>query len=783
MPVSNPPADDAGLPPNRLAEASSPYLRQHALNPVRWQPWDARSIELARRLDRPIFLSVGYATCYWCHVMERESFESVPMADLLNTWFVPIKVDREERPDVDHLFMQAVQLLNQGQGGWPMSVFVEPGGLRPFIAGTYFPPEDRWGRPGFATVLQQVAAYWRDHRPDVLGQAARVAERIASFARPTPAEGPLDRSTCDRGIDQLMAVHDPVHGGFGGGPGRPKFPTPVNLELLLAAGGERPEIDAAVRRTLDAMALGGIHDHVGGGFHRYSVDERWDVPHFEKMLYDNGQLLGLYARSVARTGDPLHRAAAEGIVTWARREMRLPGGGFASALDAEVDHREGLNHLWTDEEIALVLASAGRAEEIPRVRRMYDLERGPNFRDPHHPGEPPRSVLRLTARPERLAEAFGQDAAAFGAWKRQIDALLLAARDRRPAPLRDGKVLAGWNGLMIAGLAAAGRHLALPEAVEDAARAARFVLEHLRTPDGRLARAWMDGPSEVPAALEDHAMLAGGLLALASVTGEPAWRTEAESLLREARGRYRDVAGCWWDCDAGRADLFTRSVDRHDGAVPSGTAAVAGAMLDAAEAAVIAGEVSAAAGWRSDAADAVASVAGDLSERPGGSPAITLVLHRLLQSHPGAIEAAMAAEADDPVHASLELGGTAEAGGATATLHLQLDAGWTLIGRSAGGVDAAGLQPLGVAIEGGDGVAVDAALPAGRLEDGPLGPVHLFEGRIAIPLTLQRTGPTVGRPHLALRVQACREGACRKPRVLRLDLPPLPWPAASPAAD
>ncbi len=763
MPASDDPAAAAAdLPPNRLAAASSPYLRQHAANPVRWQPWDAESIALARRLDRPIFLSVGYATCYWCHVMERESFESVPMADLLNTWFVPIKVDREERPDVDHLFMQAVQLLNRGQGGWPMSVFVEPRELRPFIAGTYFPPEDRWGRPGFATVLQQVAAYWRDHRGEVLEQAARVADRIRWLARPETDDGPLDHATCERGVEQLLAVHDPVHGGFGGGPGRPKFPTPVNLELLLAAGGDRPEAAAAVRRTLDAMAMGGIHDQIGGGFHRYSVDERWEVPHFEKMLYDNAQLLGLYARSAGGTGDPLHRAAAEGIVAWAGREMRRPGGGFASALDAEVDHREGLNYLWTDHDVALVLAAAGRAEQMPRVRRMYDLERGPNFRDPHHPGEPPRSVLRLAARPEVLAEEFDLDAAGFAAWKREIDELLLAARDRRPAPLRDEKVLAGWNGLMIAGLAEAGRHLQMPEAIDLATGAARFVLQHLRTPEGRLARSWMDEPSAVPAALEDHAMLAGGLLALAAVTGEPAWRREAAELLVEARGRYRDAAGCWWDCDAHRPDLFTRSVDRHDGAVPSGTSAVAAAMLEAAEA----GVAGAGADWLAEAAGVVASVAGDLRERPAASPALTLVLHRLLRDHPDALAAAT--DGGDPVRLHLHLAGD----GTSGTLRLEIAPGWSLIAG-----EAAGLEPLRITLEGDPEIPLDVDLPAGRASAGPMGPVRVLEGSVEIPLRLPRfdpAAPVEGHRRLVVRVQACRDGACRLPRIVRLPLPPTP---------
>ncbi len=766
---------------NRLGDETSPYLRQHAANPVHWLPWGPEAIARARSLDRPIFLSVGYATCYWCHVMERESFESAAVAELLNRHFVPVKVDREERPDVDHLYMQAVQLLNHGQGGWPMSVFLEPAGLRPFLAGTYFPPTDAHGRPGFPNVLRQVHGFWTNDRARVDHQAGMLAEEIGRLVAERPPSRPLGSETVARAVDQLMNAVDPTHGGFGGGPGRPKFPTPVNLELLMAAGWERDDVKRAVVLALDRMAMGGIHDHVGGGFHRYSVDERWEVPHFEKMLYDNGQLLGLYARGFERTSDPFYLAVAEGIVDWARREMRLEGGAFASALDAEVDHREGLNYLWTDEEVALAMTAAGRAEETPRVLALYGLDRGPNFRDPHHRDEPPRSVLVMGERPDRLAASLGMDEDSFLAWRRSVDEVLLAARDRRKQPIRDDKVLAGWNGLMIAGLADAGRLLRIPGAVDDAARAARFVLHHLRTADGRLARSWRGTASPVPAALEDHAMLAGGLLALDRATGgDGPWRDEARRLLEAAAARFRDEHGGWWDCDAGREDLFVRVRDLHDGATPSGTGTVLAALVDLAEATGDETRLEAvAAGLRAASAE--------LATRPGLSPLIVQVLHRLVDGHPGAAaplaaggEAAddanpggdpagagapsIASEADGLAvtcsHAELR---PSEARLARATVVLSIAAGLHVHAHEPGMEGLAGLE---LRLEDGDGLALEVEHPAGRPHHGPLGETRVHADAVAIPLRLRRTGPVAGEPRLVLRVQACTESECRAPQAL-----------------
>jgi uncharacterized protein YyaL (SSP411 family) len=767
-------------------------------------PWGAEAIQLARELDRPIFLSVGYATCYWCHVMERESFESVAIAERLNAWFVPVKVDREERPDVDHLFMQAVQLLNHGQGGWPMSVFVEPTGLRPFLAGTYFPPGDAFGRPGFTSVLHQVHGFWTGQRERIETQATELAREIGRLVADRSPSRPLDAETVARAVDQLMNAHDPQHGGFGGGPGRPKFPTPVNLELLMDAGWDLPEVKRAVVLALDRMAMGGIHDHVGGGFHRYSVDERWEVPHFEKMLYDNAQLLALYARAFERTSDPLYRGVAEGIIDWARRSMRLEGGAFASALDAEVDHREGLNYLWTPESITAAMTAAGRADEVPRVLALYGVDRGPNFQDPHHAEEPARSVLRLPERPDRIAAQLGLGEDEFTAWQHGVNEILLAARDQRKQPLRDDKVLAGWNGMMIAALAEAGRRLDLPAAIEDAATAARFVLHHLRTPDGRLARSWRGVAAPVPAALEDHARLAAGLLALHEATGADMWRDEARGLLDDAAARFRDEDGGWWDCEADRPDLFVRVRDLHDGAIPSGTAAVLGALVALAERT---GEE----GRLDGVVRGLRAVSAELATRPGLSPAIVLVLNRLLREHAGmaaplggvsAPGAERAADAGAGAGAGAKAGADAKAGPgagvnaaapdedrpaaddavsvtcshaevrlsadriARATVVLSIGAGLHVHAHEPG---QPGLAGLDLELEDAAGVELEVDHPPGRAHAGPLGETRIHTDAVAIPLRFRRTGPVGGTPRLIVRVQACSDTACRAPQ--RIEVP------------
>ncbi|MHC4991738.1 MAG: thioredoxin domain-containing protein, partial [Planctomycetota bacterium] len=400
-PTETPPAIELR---NRLADETSPYLLQHEANPVHWFPWGPEAFEAARALGRPIFLSVGYSTCYWCHVMERESFENEQIAAIMNEHFICIKVDREERPDVDDIYMRAVQMLNQGHGGWPMSVFLEPGGLRPFIGGTYFPPTDQAGRPGFPTVLEQVAAFWRDRRQDVVQQATMVADAVRQQMAVEFAPQEIGRDEIARAQGQLMSMYDQQDAGFVvAQQRRPKFPIPSALDFLMSTAWDVESNRKAVIHTLDRMATGGMYDQVGGGFHRYSTDEKWLVPHFEKMLYDNGQLASTYAEAYQRTGDAFYAQIIRETLDYVIREMTSPEGGFYSAQDAEVNHREGQNYLWQPGEVRKALSEAGREDLVDLALEVYGFNNGTNFQDPHHPEDEATNVVYLVERPDVMA--------------------------------------------------------------------------------------------------------------------------------------------------------------------------------------------------------------------------------------------------------------------------------------------------------------------------------------------------------------------------------------------
>ncbi|HKV07794.1 MAG TPA: thioredoxin domain-containing protein, partial [Thermoanaerobaculia bacterium] len=430
---------------NRLAGESSPYLLLHQHNPVDWYPWGAEAIEKARQEDRPIFLSVGYSTCYWCHVMERESFSSPAIAELMNRHFVNVKLDREERPDLDEIYMTATQILS-GQGGWPNSVFLTPD-LKPFYAGTYFPPTDRYGRPGFASVLEDLATAWRTRRADVEEQAEEMAKAMGRFLeeRSKPADEPPRASVARQALESLARRFDPTWGGFGGAP---KFPTPSNLYLCLELAGEHPEAGEMLTATLDQMARGGIYDQLAGGFHRYATDREWKIPHFEKMLYDNGFLLELYAREHARTGDPQAARVVRETAEWVAREMTSPEGAFWSAIDAETHGHEGAYYVWTQEELKAALGE----EDFTFLAPILGFDGPPFFEGSHY-------VLHL---PERLETVASRRRMAAEQLVRDVEmgkAKLLAARANRDRPLTDDKVLADWNGMLITGLAVAGKLL------------------------------------------------------------------------------------------------------------------------------------------------------------------------------------------------------------------------------------------------------------------------------------------------------------------------------------
>ncbi len=561
------PSREAGAT-NRLSGESSPYLLLHQHNPVDWYPWGEEALGRARREDKPIFLSVGYSTCYWCHVMERESFSDPRVAALMNRDFVNVKLDREERPDLDEIYMTATQLLT-GQGGWPNSLFLTPE-LKPFFAGTYFPPDDRHGRPGFAHVLDDLADAWRERRAEVLEQAEEMAQAMRRFVeeRAQPAAEPPGPGVCWRCVDSMARRFDRRWGGFGHAP---KFPTPSNLFLLLDMAAERPDAGEMLAGTLDNMARGGIYDQLGGGFHRYATDQEWKVPHFEKMLYDNGFLLELYAREHARTDDPQAARVCRETAAFLEREMTAPEGGLWSAIDAETGGEEGAFYVWTRAELDAALGAEDAAFAAPLLG--FD---GPPF------FEGSRYVLHLPQRWEEAAARRRLDPETLLHEAGALRARLLAARGERRRPATDDKVLADWNGIAIAGLAVAGRLLGEPRLVAQAARAADLVLGAMRPEGGPLLHVWRRGRARIPAYLGDYAFLVRGLLALHEATGEARWLEQAAALTAEQQERLGDPAGGFFVAGAS-PDLLLRSKDPFDGATPSPNAVAILNLIELAE--------------------------------------------------------------------------------------------------------------------------------------------------------------------------------------------------------
>jgi uncharacterized protein YyaL (SSP411 family) len=514
---------------NRLAQETSPYLLQHADNPVDWYAWGDEAFERARTEDKPILLSVGYAACHWCHVMEHESFEDEETARLMNEHFVCVKVDREERPDVDGLYMDAVVAMT-GHGGWPMTVFLTPDG-RPFYGGTYYPPEPRFNMPSFTQVLAAVADAYRSRRGDVERQAGALVDAIRETSSRPPSAEPLTTELLSRAVSALRAQFDPVHGGFGGAP---KFPPASTLEFLLRS--DRDDALEMVRLTLDRMGAGGMYDLVGGGFHRYAVDAEWLVPHFEKMLYDNAQLAAVYLQGWAATGEERWRWIAEETLDYMLRDLRLPGGGFASAQDADTDGEEGLTYTWTPEELREVLG-----------------EDRPEWLAPFEGG---RSIIRGDVPPEARR-------------------LLLEARAERPQPLRDDKALAGWNGLALAALAEAAYRLGRPDYLDAARATAEFLLGPLSRDDGRLLRT-----PQIAAYLEDYANVAHGLLELHWATGELRWLEDAHRLAGLAAELFADPEnGGFYMAAADGDGLVARRKEFDDHPTPSGNSMLAFVLL------------------------------------------------------------------------------------------------------------------------------------------------------------------------------------------------------------
>jgi uncharacterized protein YyaL (SSP411 family) len=568
-------------PANRLAREISPYLLQHAHNPVDWYPWGEEAFARAKKEGKLVFLSIGYSSCHWCHVMERESFANDEVAKILNAHFVCIKVDREERPDIDAIYMTALNVLGN-RGGWPLSMFLTAD-AKPIFGGTYWPAEDKEedGKTyaGFKTVLKKVQEVHAEKRKDLERQAERVAaatrDALAGAVRGTPLID-LDRALVAGAIEGLEEEFDKVHGGFGSSKRDfrgPKFPTAPALLLLQheAARTKAPELEKMLSVTLDHMARGGIYDHLGGGFHRYSTERTWTVPHFEKMLYDNAQLLEVYAAAYRMTKSPPYRRVLEETVAFIRRAMTAPEGGFYSALDADSEGREGRFYVWSNREIDTALGDKAAAELFAKV---YGADKEPNFEEKYR-------ILRLPAPLAEQAEGLKTTEEALAVRLAPLREKLLQARGKRPRPFLDTKVLTAWNGQMIAGLARTSQALGDKQATAAATRAADFVLKNLRTKDGRLLRTYGAAPGQKPVArlngyLDDYAFFVHGLLTLHDVTGQKRWLDDARALTDVMVKYHLDKeAGGFFYTSNDHEQLFARAKDQYDAAQPSGNSMAA----------------------------------------------------------------------------------------------------------------------------------------------------------------------------------------------------------------
>jgi uncharacterized protein YyaL (SSP411 family) len=766
-PGDEPARNKAEGPANRLAKETSPYLLLHAHNPVDWYPWGPEALAKAKAENKPIFLSVGYSSCYWCHVMERESFMDPAIAKILNAGFISIKVDREERPDIDQIYMTAVQLISNGGGGWPMSVFLTPDG-RPFYGGTYFKPAE------FTALLKAVADAWRDQRPALEKDAGNLADgvRKASLGtdQATP-KVPLTRELAKGGRAALADQFDPEFGGFNFDPARPKrakFPEPVNLVYLLdqsrrdvAAKSEKPTTDprSMVLKTLDAMARGGIRDQLAGGYHRYSTVRDWSIPHFEKMLYDNAQLAEAFVLAFEVTGDPRWKAEAEATFAFVAKTLTTADGLFDSALDAESEGVEGKSYLWTPDEVKQVL---GNAADYAVFAPAYALDGEPDLDDGHYVLLMPR-VIADPAVEARLAP---------------LRAKLLAARDKRPGPALDDKVLTSWNALMIAAYAEGARVFKDDRYRLAAEKAADRLLAVMTAADGRLLRTARGGQAKIAAYLEDYAALAHALLRLHAATGDPKRLVQAKRLGDRIIADFADPKDGGFFFTAGdHESLIARVKDPFDNAVP-------GANSLAIRALVGLGVASGEPRYLDEAGRALDAFAPSLKQRPAGSPLMLVALEAYLDAR-GSTDA----KAEASVSPSVRLPGapgvvTASAGkpkpGAVAPggefeveLILVIKDNYHLYANPAGSDNA--IPTLITLGPGSDATLVEVRYPAGEakmMEGGGFVPVSVYEKKaVATARVRLAAGAKPGPASIPLRVryQACNDRACLAPA--NLDVP------------
>ncbi|MGI8744250.1 MAG: thioredoxin domain-containing protein [Bryobacteraceae bacterium] len=612
---------------NHLISEKSPYLQQHAHNPVDWYPWGAEAFEKATREDKPIFLSIGYSTCHWCHVMERESFENPRIAGVLNQYFVPVKVDREERPDVDRIYMTYVQAAT-GSGGWPMSVFLTPE-LKPFFGGTYFPPDNRYGRPGFQAVLESLARAWSTERAKIDQSSRQAVEQLSALSNIEPSRrSTLDKSVLDSAFYYFRRTYDSANGGFGNAP---KFPRPAVFNFLFRyharyTNGEALEMTL---HTLRAMAEGGMNDQLGGGFHRYSVDERWFVPHFEKMLYDQAQLAIAYLEAHQITHDPFFASVARNTLDYVLRDMTHSGGGFYSAEDADsaadpakpTEKSEGAFYLWTRQEIDQLL---GHPEASIFSDRYGVAPEGNVHNDPH--GEfTGKNILFVHHTLEQTTSTFHISEETVGSRIEKSAAKLLAHRGTRPRPHLDDKILTAWNGLMISAFAKAAQVLDEPRYLEAARRSAGFILDRMYDREnGTLLRRFRDDDAAIPGFLDDYAFLIQGLLDLYETDFDLAWLDHSIALAEKMRQLFEDAAGGgFFSTPQGDERLLLRIKDDYDGAEPAGNSV---ALLDLLRLA----EITKRSDFREAAGQTLDALASRISAQPMAAPQMLVAVNYYL---------------------------------------------------------------------------------------------------------------------------------------------------------
>ena len=736
---------------NRLINETSPYLLLHAHNPVEWYSWDDEALTRAKKENKLIFLSVGYSTCYWCHVMEREVFSNPEIAEQMNKNFINIKIDREERPDLDEIYMTATQIMIR-RGGWPNSVFLTPD-LKPFYAGTYFPPTDKPNRPGFPTVLDAVHEAWVTREAEVINTAneiTNIIERVISTGFTSLTAKSLDRSLISTGVTHLKTTYNQAYGGFGKAP---KFPSPANLEFLLREYERQSKLQTAntdaesllkmVTRTLDMMAYGGIYDQIGGGFHRYSVDAKWLVPHFEKMLYDNAQLAKVYLQAYKITEKPQYRRIAEELFSFIAREMTAPDGGFYSALDAETDAEEGKYYVWTEDEIKKVLSKT----DVKQFASIYGIDKGPNFDG--------KNVLYVPN---------GAESEASLKTVKSARETLLAARFERERPLLDTKIIVSWNGMMIDALAYGYEVLGDEKYLTAASKAAQFILDKIRKPDGELWHTYTAGVAKYDGYLDDYAFLVQGLLGLSSATGEERWLRSATTLTDKMIELFwDDKHGGFFFTKADAKQLIVRTKKPHDSAIPSGNAVAVNNLLMLNPS------------YRNYAEKTLRSFAKAMEDTPSSFMHMLFALNGYLSIEDGLPVSIPELDASQAlVTATAKIKTRTKGNQIDVEVQVKIAAGWHINANPAGQDN---LIPTTITVDKDALIEINnVKYPKGKSMKFEFSPesVNVYDGTFTIPLKLKQKPNTTIKKNvpiiLKLNYQACNDTECLLPQELNIPL-------------